>query len=100
MVVGVIRLDLRLFDIQSLKQKRSVVSRLLNRLRSRFPVSIAEVGNLDLHQRALLGGAMTAADTKSIQAVFKKLENDVYASGIVEIIDLDCEYIHVGEDFH
>ncbi len=100
MVVGVIRLDLRLFDIQSLKQKRSVVSRLLNRLRSRFPVSIAEVGHLGLLQRTFFGGAMTAADTKSIQAVFRKLENDIYASGQVEIIALDCEYIHVGEDFH
>ncbi len=60
MVVGVLRLDLRLFKVQSLKQKRSVVSRILSRLRSRYPVSAAEVGSLDLLQRTQLGISMTA----------------------------------------
>jgi len=60
MVVGVIRVDVRLFAIHSLKQKRSQVSRLLNRLRSRFPLSVAEVGHLDLLQRSILGATMVS----------------------------------------
>jgi len=99
MVVGVIRIDLRLFDIHSLKQKRSLVSRLLNRLRSKFPLSIAEVGCLDLLQRTVLGASMTAGTEKIIQSVFKNLEDELYSSGMVEILESDIEYIYYGEDF-
>ena len=98
MVVGVIRIDLRLFDIHSLKQKRSQISRLISRLRSKFPVSVAEVGHLDLLQRTVLGASMTAGTEAIIQSVFKNFENDLYSSGIVEIIELDIEYLHYGED--
>ena len=98
MVVGVIRIDLRLFDIHSLKQKRSQLNRLLNRLRSKFPVSAAEVGCLDLLQRTVLGASITAGTEAIVQSVFKNLEEDLYSSGIVEIIELDIEYLHYGED--
>ena len=98
MVVGVIRIDLRLFDVHSLKQKRSQVSRLLNRLRSKFPVSIAEVGCLDLLQRTVLGASMTAGTEAIVQSVFKNLEDELYSSGLTEVIDLDIEYLHYGAD--
>ncbi|MDX2493879.1 MAG: DUF503 domain-containing protein [Desulfuromusa sp.] len=98
MIVGVIRVDLRLFDIHSLKQKRSQVSRLLNRLRSRFPLSVAEVGHLDLLQRAIIAASMVAGNESIVQSVFKNLEDELYSSGLVEIIDLDVEYLHYGEE--
>ncbi len=97
MVVGVVRIDLRLFDIHSLKQKRSLVSRLLNRLRSRFPLSVAEVGHQDLLQRTVLGASMAAGTEAIVQSVFKNLEDDLYSSVSVEIIELDIEYLHYGE---
>jgi len=97
MIVGVMLLDLRLFDIHSLKQKRSLVSRLQNRIRSRFPVSVAEVGNLDLLQRTTLGLSMVSNKESIIQSVFRSLEEDIYHSGQVEIINLDSEYMNYGE---
>ena len=97
MVVGVIRIDLRLYDIHSLKQKRSQVSRLLSRFRSKFPFSVAEVGHLDLLKRTVLGASMTAGTEAIIQSAFKNLEDDLYSSGIVEIIELDIEYLHYGD---
>ena len=100
MIVGVVRIDLRLFDVHSLKQKRSQVSRLLNRLRSRFPLSVAEVGHLDLLQRTVLGASMTAGTEAIIQSVFTHLEDDLYSSGVVEIIELDIEYLNYGDNIH
>ena len=100
MTVGVFRIDLRLFEIHSLKQKRSQVSRLLNRLRSKYPISIAEVGSLDLLQRTLLGASMTSGTEKIIQTIFNKVEEDLYSSGLVEIIDTDVEYFYYGEENH
>ncbi|MCK4503625.1 MAG: DUF503 domain-containing protein [Desulfuromonadales bacterium] len=98
MVVGVIRIDLRLFDIHSLKQKRSQVKRLLQRMRSKFPISIAETGHLDLLQRTIFGASMAAGTEAIIQSVFKNLEDEIYLSGMVEIIELDIEYLHYGDD--
>ena len=82
-----------------MKEKRSLVGRLLNRVRSKFPVSAAEVGYLDLLHRVLLGATMIAGNEQLIQSVFRNLEKDIYSSGIAEIIDTDIEYLHYGEDF-
>ena len=98
MIVGVARLDIRLFNVHSLKQKRSEISRLLSRLRSKFPLSLAEVGLLDLHQRALIGASMCAGNEKLINAVFKNMEKEIESSGLVEIIALDIEYLHYGDE--
>ena len=98
MVVGVLSLDLRLFEIRTLKEKRSVISRLLNRLRSRLPVSIAEVGHQDLLQRTMLGCCVVAGTEKQIRSVFDSLEKEVYASGQAEIINLESEFLHYGDE--
>ena len=98
MVVGVLRIDLRLHAIQSLKQKRSQVSRILHRLRSRYPISIAEVGWQDKLQRSLLGVSMTAGTETQLQSVFQKLEDEIYRSGLAEVIDTEVEYLHYGEE--
>ncbi|NOQ52513.1 MAG: DUF503 family protein [Desulfuromonadaceae bacterium] len=100
MVVGVLRLELRLFAVHSLKQKRSQVSRVLSRLRSRYPISVAEVGYQDLYQRALLGISMTACTEAQVASVFRKLEDEIYTLGIAELLDTDIEYLHYGEEIH
>ncbi|MCA9632349.1 MAG: DUF503 domain-containing protein, partial [Myxococcales bacterium] len=49
MFVGVARIVLRLPGSRSLKDKRRVVRSYKERLASRFPVSVAEIGELNLH---------------------------------------------------
>ena len=46
--------DLRIADAHSLKEKRSVVTTILEGARRRFQVAVAETGRLDAHQRAEL----------------------------------------------
>ena len=100
MVVGVLKIDLRLYGVQSLKQKRSQLRRVLNLLRSGYPVSVAEVACQDLLQRAVLGLSMTAATEAQISSVFNRLEEAVYQAGIVELINTEVEYLHYGEMFN
>ena len=99
MVVGVQRLDIRLFEAHSLKQKRSQVNKILARLRSRYPISVAEVGCLDLLQRTIVGLSMTAGSESQLESVFHKVEEELYRSGFAEVINSDVEYLHYGEDF-
>ncbi len=98
MVVGVLRLDIRLYDVQSLKQKRSQVNKILARLRPRFPVSVAEVGCQDLLQRSIIGLSMTAGSESQLESVFSKIEEEIYSSGLAELLNSDVEFLHYGED--
>ena len=62
MFVGVMRFSLQIVGARSLKDKRSVVRSLKERVQSRLRVSIAEVGALDHPQHATLGVAVVSND--------------------------------------
>jgi uncharacterized protein YlxP (DUF503 family) len=66
MWIGWIELDLLLGDVHSLKTKRSYVRPLIAEIRRRFDVSVAEVGHVELHRRALVGAAIVAADRECV----------------------------------
>jgi len=59
-VVAVIRFDLSIPHATSLKEKRRVVSSIMEKARSRFGVAAAEVGSQDLWQRAEVGMALVS----------------------------------------
>jgi len=61
MYVGVLRLSLSIIGARSLKDKRSVVRSFKDRMQSRFRVSIAEVGALDVPKRAVFGVAVVSS---------------------------------------
>ena len=69
MVVGVARLTLALGQSHSLKDKRQVVRKIVDRVRARFQVAISEVGDHDLWQKATLGIAAVGNDTGHVRAV-------------------------------
>ncbi len=98
MVVGVARLDVRLFAVHSLKQKRSRIRRLLNRLRTQYPLSVAEVGLQDMLQRALIGASMCAGNRQLVESVFRQMEKELETAVEVQLVTLDFEYLHYGED--
>lgn len=58
MVVGQCLLDIRLFGMYSLKDKRRVTKSLVSKLQQRFGVSCAEVGANECWGRVLLGIAV------------------------------------------
>jgi uncharacterized protein YlxP (DUF503 family) len=93
MVVGVLRLDMHLHGVHSLKEKRGVVRKLLARCRNRYPVSAAEVGHQDLWQRTLIGVALVSSSEAVITPILERLEDDL--RGEADVIDVDVEYIHI-----
>jgi uncharacterized protein YlxP (DUF503 family) len=69
MVVGIVVVELHLPAAQSLKDKRRIVNSLVERVFSTHRVSIAQVGHLDLHQRAELGLAAVGIDGEAVERV-------------------------------
>ena len=94
MVIGVLQLDLRLHGPQSLKQKRSVIQKVLARCRNRFPASCAEVGHQELWQRALLGFAVVSSSEQVVAPILTRIEDEVLASGELDLVNADTEIIH------
>lgn len=77
MVIGSLNLELLLPNSHSLKDKRSVVKSILQRLRNEFNVSTAEVAQQDRWQIAELGVACVSSDRQyarqQLQAVVEWL---------------------------
>jgi uncharacterized protein YlxP (DUF503 family) len=89
MVVGVLRLTLYIHGASSLKDKRQVLRKIIDRLRSRFNVSAAEVGDNDNWQRALVGICAVANDHSFVNEVLDKCVRD--AGAIAEIVNREME---------
>ncbi|WP_145453300.1 DUF503 domain-containing protein, partial [Staphylococcus epidermidis] len=51
-MIGFAECEFRIYNARSLKDKRSVVKRILTRTKQKYNVSIAEVGHQDIWQRA------------------------------------------------
>ena len=94
MVVGVLQIDLRLHGTQNLKQKRSVVQKLLARCRNRFPASCSEVAYQDLWQRTQLGFAVVSSSEQVVASILSRIEDEVLSSGEVDLISVNTEFIH------
>jgi uncharacterized protein YlxP (DUF503 family) len=73
MFVGTMECDLLLGDVHSLKGKRAVLRPLLAHLR-RLEVSVAEVGDADLHRRARIGVAVVSGHAGLTERVLDECE--------------------------
>ncbi|MEE1931063.1 DUF503 domain-containing protein [Streptomyces sp. TRM 70351] len=96
MYVGTLSFDLLLGDVRSLKQKRSVVRPIIAELQRRHTVSVAEVGDPDLHRRARVGLAVVSGDAAHANEVLDRCERLVAARPEVELLSVRRRF-H-GED--
>jgi uncharacterized protein len=85
MFVALLRLDLRLPDATSLKDKRSVVKGLVADLR-KLNCSVAEVDHHDLRQRAALAVAAVAGEGFHARKVLHTAEREVERHPAVEVL--------------
>ena len=75
--VGVLRFSLRVPGSRSLKEKRKPIAQIRDRLRSRKNVSVAEIGHLEDHSRAILAVAMVSNDQRFIRSALDQIVHDV-----------------------
>ena len=74
--VGVLTLELRLFDAQSLKDKRHTVKSLKDRLRSKFNVAVAEIDYQEVWQRSLISAVTVSGDHSHAEQVLQLVERE------------------------
>jgi len=95
LVVGVLRFDLLIHDCHSLKSKRGCVRQIIARIKNKFDVSAAEVGALDLWQRAEIAVAVVGNDRAVINQKLDHILNFVDRLGAAEVRDHKMEMINL-----
>ena len=86
MVVGILKLELWIPQSTSLKGKRSVVKKVLERTRARFNVTVAEVDQQDLHSRSVIGFAMVGSDQRYVNGAVDKILDFIEGLAVAEIL--------------
>ena len=91
MIIGVCTLEVMMYEVGSLKEKRQIIKSVIERIKGRYNVSIAEVGKQDKWQVAEIGFCCVSNEKKHaddmVNKVIKFMEND----GRFEITHWDIE---------
>ncbi len=98
MFVAVARITLSIPEAGSLKSKRHVVHKVLDKVKARFNVSAAEVADLDLWQRATLGIAAVANEHTFAQESVSKVVRFIEELYVAPLVSWTSEVIPLGGD--
>jgi uncharacterized protein YlxP (DUF503 family) len=94
MNVGVCRIELRLPENLSLKGKRQILKSITTRVKNRFNVSVADVGDQNLWQLATLGICCVSNNSRHTNEVLSKVVDFIVDSRFeVEILDYEIELL-------
>ncbi len=93
MIVGILSLQVSVFDAMSLKDKRAVIKSLKDRISNKYNVSIAEVGHCDNIRTSVLGVAMIAGEARFITSALSKIVDFVRTIPQLTLVDYSIETI-------
>ena len=85
--------DLHVPDSRSLKAKRQVIRPIVDGLRHRFKVSVAEVDHQQQWQRAAIGVALVSGTHAHLLEVLGSVERFVAGAPGVELIDAETSWL-------
>jgi uncharacterized protein YlxP (DUF503 family) len=91
--IALVTVELFIPLAHSLKEKRSVVRSLRDRLRGHFNASVAEFGYRDKWQRALIGVCMLNWDKRKLEADMARVRQLCEEMPRIEIVDISQEWL-------
>jgi len=97
MVIGYGIIQLRLPESGSLKEKRSILSKIIKRTQNEFNVSIAESGDLDNHKLAKISFSFVGNDSRFINGKVDHLLKFVDNLRVAEMINSKIEIMVVSD---
>lgn len=83
---------------RSLKDKRQVVRKIVDRVRARFQVAIAEVDDHDLWQKATLGLAAVGGDSHHVRSMLDEVVRAIDELYLAPIVACDVQ-VETYNDF-
>ncbi|TYQ15613.1 UNVERIFIED_CONTAM: hypothetical protein Cloal_2084 [Acetivibrio alkalicellulosi] len=95
MVVGVCKVILRIDKAFSLKEKRHIVKSIVERLKSRYNASVAEVELNDVWKSAVIGITCISNKSSHADSMMANMVNFIENDGRAELFDYTTEIIYV-----
>ncbi|MCC2640226.1 MAG: uncharacterized protein K0S45_639 [Nitrospira sp.] len=86
MIVGLCTVELFIPGSHSLKDKRQVLQSMKKKLRDKFNVSVAEVGEQELWQKAILGLACVANESLHVNQVLDQAVNLIQSVPTIQLV--------------
>jgi uncharacterized protein len=96
MVIGYGIINLRIPESSSLKEKRSILSKIIKRMQNEFNASVAEIGNLDNYKFSKIGFALVGNNSRYINGKVDHLLRFVDKLRMAEIIKSEIEIMVVS----
>ncbi len=96
MVVGVAVFKFLIHHSFSLKQKRQIIKSVMGKLRSKFDISIAEVGDNDKWQAATLAVAVVSNDSAHAHRMLETVHHFIEELQMAEIVSFTTEIVQFG----
>jgi uncharacterized protein len=93
MIIGLVTARLSIPEAQSLKDKRSVLKSLKDRIRNQMNVSIAEVGAQDSWKTAELAIVTVAAESSIVQSRVSEVSSFLRSNPRYVLMDLHTEML-------
>jgi uncharacterized protein YlxP (DUF503 family) len=97
MHVGALRIELRIRDVRSLKEKRKVVKSIISDIGRAYPVAVAEVDHQDLWQRADLGVAVVSGSPGHVDRMLTAVQTDLDRRTEIEVLGVTRSYLEEEE---
>jgi uncharacterized protein YlxP (DUF503 family) len=86
-------MELRLRDVHSLKEKRSVVRPIMEGAHRRFAVAVSEVAHQDSLRQATVGMAVVSGDAGHATEVIDAVERFVWSFPEIEVLSAERNWL-------
>lgn len=96
MIVGCCSLKFFLHGNNSLKGKRRVTKSIKDRVKNKFNISIAEIGDQDVWQNLHLGIVAVGSDFKYLDGLMNKVVESIDNMHLAEMTDCQIKTVQLG----
>jgi uncharacterized protein len=93
MVIGLYVLEFHIPGVRSLKEKRRVLKSIIERVKARYNVSVAEIAKQDLWQEAVIGITMISNKKTVIDQTFSGILRFAEGHGEAELVHSTIEIL-------
>ena len=94
MNILIMEVTLRASWVHSLKEKRMVVKSIVQKLKNKFNISVAEVEDQDIHNKIVIGIAGICANSAQVDSTMEHIITFIECNTDAEIIDIKKEDIN------
>ena len=93
MIIGTCKVYLIADWVYSLKDKRVVIKSLIDKLKNKFNISVAEIEHQDVHKSIVIGFACVTNETHHANSIINNVVNFIEHNTDAEVVDVVVEIL-------